>query len=72
MLVNTQNVLRKTHEETIAEERNVQSCIMEYLEHRADIMAMQFLKLRDDVLCLDFPRRDSGGYHGLSAETKPI
>jgi hypothetical protein len=23
MLVNTQNVLRKTHEETIAEERNV-------------------------------------------------
>ncbi|KAF8507097.1 hypothetical protein F5888DRAFT_71373 [Russula emetica] len=53
MLVNTQNVLRKTHEETIAEEGN-------------------FLKLLDEVLGLDFPRRDSTSYRELSAETKPI
>jgi len=53
MLVNTQNVLRKTHEETIAEEGN-------------------FLKLLDEVLGLDFPRRDSTSYRELSAEMKPI
>jgi hypothetical protein len=33
MLVNTQNVLRKTHEETIAEEKNVLLASQNYLAH---------------------------------------
>ena len=37
MLVNTQNVLRKTHEETIVEERNVRTIdITECLVYRTD------------------------------------
>jgi hypothetical protein len=30
------------------------------------------MKLLDDALGLDFPRRDSTSYRELSAETKPI
>jgi hypothetical protein len=36
------------------------------------MMTLQFLKLLDEVLSLDFPRGDSTGYSELSAETKPI
>jgi hypothetical protein len=36
------------------------------------MMTIQFLKLLDEVLGLDFPRRDSTSYRELSAETKPI
>lgn len=50
MLVNTQNVLKRTHEETVAEEKN-------------------FLKLRDQVLSLDFQNQLPTGYHD---ETKSI
>ncbi|KAH8998979.1 hypothetical protein EDB86DRAFT_793592 [Lactarius hatsudake] len=53
MLVNTQNVLKKTHDETIAEEEN-------------------FLKLRDQVLSLDFQNQPPTGYHELPGETKLI
>ncbi|KAH9082070.1 hypothetical protein EDB83DRAFT_2310318 [Lactarius deliciosus] len=53
MLVNTQNVLKKTHDETIAEEEN-------------------FLKLRDQVLSLDFQNQPPAGYHELPGETKLI
>jgi hypothetical protein len=34
--------------------------------------SIQFLKLLDEVLSLDFPRRDSAGYRELSADTKPM
>jgi hypothetical protein len=36
------------------------------------MMTIQFLKLLDEVLSLDFQRRDPTGYRELSAETKPI
>ncbi|KAI9460871.1 hypothetical protein BJY52DRAFT_1260979 [Lactarius psammicola] len=53
MLVNTQNVLKKTHDETIAEEEN-------------------FLKLRDQILSLDFQDQPPTGYRELPGETEPI
>lgn len=53
MLVNTQNVLKKTHEETIAEEKN-------------------FLKLRDQVLSMDFQNQPPMGYDELPCGTKPM
>jgi hypothetical protein len=70
MLVNTQNVLRKTHEETIVEEGNVLLTSQNTLY--IELMIIQFLKLLDEVLGMDFPRRDSTSYRELSADTKPI
>jgi hypothetical protein len=72
MLVNTQNVLRKTHEETTTEERIVRLTSHNYLARRADLPIIQFLELRDQVLSLDLPRRHSTGYHEFPAEAKPI
>jgi hypothetical protein len=70
MLVNTQNVLRKTHEETIVEEGNVLLTSQNSLY--IELMIIQFLKLLDEVLGMDFQRRDSTSYRELSAETKPV
>jgi hypothetical protein len=36
------------------------------------MMTKQFLKLLNEVLGMDLPRRESTSYRELSAETKPI
>lgn len=37
-----------------------------------ELTIIQFLKLLDEVLGMDFPRRDSTSYRELPAETKPV